>query len=103
MPETMSNLEEAFNPPLAMQLIRNLWIETDQCRQPITDPGHWFFEISKGGIPKETIIYQWERLLEHGVVEPVSEEPPIWQFSEKGKRIQTEKDLTDAITNHPGD
>ncbi|MNJ91945.1 hypothetical protein D3C87_96000 [compost metagenome] len=95
----MSSLEEEFNPSLAMQLIRNLWIETDRCQKPIGNIGHWFFEISKGGVPKESIINQWEKLLEAGIVEPVSEEPPSWQFTEKGKRIETEKDLTDAITS----
>lgn len=95
----MSNLEEAFNPSLAMQLIRNLWIETDRFKKPVTQIGYWFFEISKGGIPKETIISQWELLLKYKLVEPISEEPPSWQFTEKGKRIETEKDLTDAMSS----
>ena len=95
----MSNLEEAFNPSLAMQLIRNLWIETNKFQKPVTNIGHWLFEISKGGIPKETITSQWELLLKHGLLEPVSEEPPSWQFTGKGKRIETEKDLMDAVIN----
>lgn len=93
----MSNLEEAFNPSLAMQLIRNLRIETDQSQKPIVHIGFWFFEISKGGIPKEVIIFQWKMLLRHGILEQVEEDPPSWQFTEKGRRIETEKDLLDAV------
>lgn len=94
----MSNLENELNPTLMFRLIKQLWLETDDFKSPVTNLGACFFEISKGGIPKETILNQWNFLLEHHFLEQISEDPSQYRFTEKGKLIQTEKDLIDAIS-----
>jgi hypothetical protein len=86
-----------FNPDLMFRLVRELWIETENCRCPIRNLGDRLFEISKGGIPKELIVDQWDLLLEYALIEQVSEDPPEYRFTEKGKGIQTENDLVQAI------
>ncbi|WP_300353514.1 hypothetical protein [Fluviicola sp.] len=80
------------------RLVKQLWIETADFKKPIINLGACFFEISKGGISKEVILNHWSFLMEHSFVEQVSENPPQYQFTEKGKRIQTEKDALDSIS-----
>jgi hypothetical protein len=94
----MSNPENELNPSIMFRLIKQLWLDTADFKRPITNLGTCFFEISKGGIAKESILAQWNFLLEHDFVEQTSEDPPEYQFTEKGKQIQSEKDLINAVS-----
>lgn len=94
----MSNPENELNPAIVFRLVKQLWLETTDFKKPITNLGACLFEISKGGISKEIILNHWNFLLEHDFVEQISEDPIQYQFTEKGKRIQTENDLVNAIS-----
>jgi hypothetical protein len=65
----MSNPGNELNPSIMFRLIKQLWLETADFKRPLTNPGACFFEISKGGIAKESILAQWNFLLEHDIVQ----------------------------------
>jgi hypothetical protein len=93
----MSNPPNELNTNVMFRLIRELWLETENAQGQISNIGRRLFEISKGGIPKETVMAQWDLLLEHQLVEPIAKDLNLYQFTPRGKSIQTEKDLQEMF------
>lgn len=94
----MSNPENELNPSIMFRLVKQLLLETADFKKPVVNLGTCFFEISKGGISKEIILNHWSFLLEHDFVKQISEDPPEYQFTGKGKQLKTEKDVANAIS-----
>ena len=88
-----------INANVMFRLIRELWYDSEYCQKPIKNFGYRIFEVTKSNVDKITVIVHWKFLLENGVIKEITKDPPVYEFTLKGKNIKTEKDIEEMINN----
>ncbi|WP_298239536.1 hypothetical protein [uncultured Algibacter sp.] len=83
-------------------LFRELWLQSDLCTEPIEHIWFTINEVAKSTSNSSKEIKKYlDYLIKNGIIELVSWEPLVHQFTEDGKRIKTEFDIEKTIKTLP--
>lgn len=79
-------------------LLKQLWFQSGNCEHPIKNMGIQISEVSKSTNKSHTELIKYLKLLlKENYMLKISEEPLLFQFSESGKLIKTDKDIEVVI------
>ena len=82
------------------RLLKELWLHSDDCKEPIKNMWFPIQEVAKStGNTKQEIRKQLNLLVDNNYLELTSEEPLLFEFTEKGKRIKTDLQIEKIIQN----
>lgn len=79
-------------------LFEQLWLQSDNCSEPIENMGLHIFEVSKMTYnSKKEIIRYLNLLIEKNYVTRISDKPLLYEFTESGKKIKTNSEIEQMI------
>lgn len=83
---------------VAQELLKHLWLESDNCTCPIKNAWFSVQEVSRSTrIERLEIVDCFKILLAKKVIEKISDEPLLFQFTEFGKSIKSIEDIEKYI------
>lgn len=87
-----------LRPEIMHRLIKELWLHSNHCQDQIRHMGLIVSEVSKSTEQFRQIIYSHlQFLIDNGFLEFISNDPLLYQFTEKGKTIKTENDILEIM------
>lgn len=81
------------------RLIRELWYESNYCKDVMKNIAHRIFEVNKSGCEKNEVVKCFVFLIDNGFIKEISKEQHLYEFTETGKNLKTEQDVEAVITN----
>lgn len=99
--ELIEDLESAkFKTETMRQLLKLLWLQSDDCSLPISNIGIQISEIAKMTNNSKNDIKKYLNLLiDKKYLEIISDEPLRIKFTESGKKIKNKSDIEQIISN----
>jgi hypothetical protein len=103
--ETYEVIEDLESDKLRLRtmkvLFRQLWLQSNNCTQPIQNMGIQISEVSKMTYNSSNEILRYLNLLiEKKIIIRISEKPLLYEFTERGKKINTDYEIEEIILNH---
>lgn len=86
---------------IMFRLIRELWYESDYCKKVMKNVAHSIFEVNKSGGKELEAVRCFMFLIDNGYIKEVSKEQHLYEFTETGKSIKTQKDVENIIDQVP--
>jgi len=81
-------------------LLKLLWLQSNNCSEPIKNMGFQIFEVSKMTYnSKKEILRYLNLLIDKNYIIRISEEPLLYEFTETGKKIETDSEIEEIIKN----
>lgn len=81
-------------------LFKQLWLQSNNCSEPIENMGFQVFEVSKMTYnSKKEIMRYLNLLVEKDYIKRISDEPLLYEFTESGKGIKTDSEIESVIKN----
>jgi hypothetical protein len=81
-------------------LFNQLWLQSNNCFEPIQNIGFQIFEVSKITYnSKKEVSRYFNILVEKNHIKKISDEPLLYQFTESGKKIKTDSEIENIIKN----
>ncbi|PXY40041.1 hypothetical protein DMB65_14730 [Flavobacterium cheongpyeongense] len=79
-------------------LFKQLWLESNECNEPIENIGIHIYEVSKiTSTPKIEIMRYLNLLIEKNYITKISDQPYLYKFTESGKNIKTDSAIEEII------
>ncbi len=93
-------IQKTFELRILKRLLKELWLQSDNCTEPIESMWFSIQEVAKstGNTRKEIRKYLY-LLVDNNYLELKSEEPLLFEFTEKGKKIKTDLEIEKIIKN----
>jgi len=83
---------------LMQKLLEQLWFQSDNCLSPIEHAWFPIQETSKiTGTKRQVVREYFDKLVEAKLIERISDEPLLFQFTDTGKKIKTVSDMEKYI------
>lgn len=83
---------------LMQKLLEQLWFQSDNCLSPIE---HAWFPIQETakitGTKRQKVMECFNKLIEANIIERISDEPLLFQFTDKGKQVKKGSDVEKYI------
>lgn len=81
-------------------LFKHLWLQSNECKEPIENIGIHIFEVCKMTYNSRSEIMRYLNLLiEKNYIIKISDKPYLYEFTESGKKIKTNSEIEEIITN----
>lgn len=81
-------------------LFKQLWLQSNNCTEPIQNMGFQILEVSKMTYnSKKEIIKYLNLLIDKKYIIRISDEPLLYEFTESGKKIKTDSEIEKIIKN----
>ncbi|WP_452227751.1 hypothetical protein [Lacinutrix sp. MEBiC02404] len=102
--ETYEVIEDLETDKLRLKtlktLFEQLWLQSNNCSEPIENMGFQVFEVSKMTYNSKTEILRYLNLLvQKNYIRKVSDKPLLYEFTESGKKIKTDSEIEKIIKN----
>jgi len=95
-----SGIERTFELKILKRLLKELWLQSDDCSEPIENMWFSIQEVAKStGNKRKEIRKHLNLLIDNKYIEIKSEEPLLFEFTEKGKAIKTDSEIEKIIKN----
>ncbi|WP_271768101.1 hypothetical protein [Aquimarina algiphila] len=95
-----SGIERIFELKILKRLLKELWLQSDDCSEPIENMWFSIQEVAKStGNKRKEIRKHLNLLIDDKYIEITSEEPLLFEFTEKGKAIKTDLEIEKIIKN----
>jgi hypothetical protein len=76
------------------KLLEQLWFQSDNCVAPIENAWFLIQETSKiTGTKRQVVRQYFDKLIELKLIQKISDEPLLFQFTEIGKQIKSSSDV----------
>jgi hypothetical protein len=100
--ETYEVIEDLESDKLRLRtmksLFRQLWLQSNNCTQPIQNMGIQISEVSKMTYSSSNEILRYLNLfIEKKIIIRISDEPLLYEFTESGKKINTDSEIEEII------
>jgi hypothetical protein len=83
---------------LMQKLLEQLWFHSDNCSSPIK---HAWFPIQETakitGAKRQMVVDYFNKLIEAEIIERISDEPLLFQFTDKGRGVKASADVEKYI------
>lgn len=81
-------------------LFEQLWLQSNNCSEPIQNMGFQIFEVSKMTYnSKKEIMRYLNLLIDKNYINRISDEPLLYEFTESGKKIKADSEIEKTIKN----
>lgn len=81
-------------------LFKELWLHSDDCSEPIKNIWFSIQEVAKStGYTRNEIRKYLNLLIDNNYVKNTSQDPLLFEFTEKGKKIKTDLEIEEIINN----
>ncbi len=102
--ETYEIIEDLETDKLRLKtmktLFKQLWLQSNNCSEPIENMGFQIFEVSKMTYnSKKEILRYLKLLIDKNYIIRISEEPLLYEFTETGNKIETDSEIEEIIKN----
>jgi hypothetical protein len=78
---------------IMQKLLEQLWFQSDNCSSPISNASFLINETSKITGTKGQIVRRYfDKLVDGKIIEKISDEPLIFQFTAKGREVKSSSD-----------
>ncbi len=95
-----SGIERTFELKILKRLLKELWLQSDDCSEPIENMWFSIQEVAKStGNKRKEIRKYLNLLIDNKYIEIKSEEPLLFEFTEIGKAIKTDSEIEKVIKN----
>jgi hypothetical protein len=82
-----------MNRKLIQKLLEQLWFQSDNCSSPIANAWFLINETSKiTGAKEQTVREHFDKLIERKIIEKISDEPLLFQFTDTGRKVKSGND-----------
>jgi hypothetical protein len=89
---------ENFKIDILKRLFEELWLQSNNCKQPIENISISIYEVSKStNVPKKEIFQYLFFLLEESIIESIQSDRLLYKFTERGAFIRTKNDVENFI------
>jgi flagellar biosynthesis regulator FlbT len=91
-------MNEAFDINVLKRLFRELWLQSNNCTQPISSIWFSVNEVARCSQKTSLEIKNYLNfLIENKVIQNISKEPLLHEFTAFGKKIKTELDIEQLL------
>lgn len=88
-----------MNKELMQKLLEQLWFQSDNCSSPIENAWFPIQETSRiTGTKKQVVQECFRKLIEVKVIEKISDDPLLFQFTDIGKKVKSNRDIEKYIS-----
>jgi len=101
--EIIEDLESnKFRFKTMKRLLKELWIHSNNCSEPITHISFALMEVAKSTTNSREEIHRYlDILINKGYIIKLSSKPLLYEFTELGKTLKSDSDIEETIKTLP--
>ena len=78
-------------------LIRELWYQSDYGKKVMKNVARCIYEVKKSSCKELEVAQCFLFLIDNGLIREISKEHHLYEFTDAGKNVTTQKDVEDII------